>query len=143
MSYPAGTRYPRSYQTSIASMLPVSTIPDAVKTKILTFSKLYNKPVKPVVDIYDNDFNLLHHYSAWENRFHDPSININQIEVRRAAEQTNDFSIRFFDHLNEIDKTKVTTGCWVIIKAGREENNLKSLIWGKVTNNPFERGRLS
>lgn len=143
MSFPAGTRYPQSYQASIASMLPVSSIPEPVKEKILSFSKLYNKPVKPLVEIYDADFELLHRYDPWQNRYHDPSININQIEVRRAAEQTNDFSLRFFDHKNEIDKTKVTTGTWVIIKAGREATKMKSLIWGKVTNNPFERGRLS
>jgi hypothetical protein len=143
MKVPSKTRYPANFQQSISSMLPVTTIPPAVKEKILSFSKLYNKPVKPYVEIYDKDFKLLHTYDTWRVPYHDPSININAIEVRRAAEQTGDFSIRFFDHLNEIDKTKVTNGAWVIIKAGREPTKLTSLMWGKVTNQPFERGRMT
>ena len=141
--YPTGTKYPYSKAVSAASMMTTTTIPTEVKQKILTFSKLYNKPIKPIVEIYDANFKLLHTYNSFSHKYHDPSINIDYIQVRRAAEQTNDFTIRFFDHKNEIDKDKVTNGCWVIIKCGREETKLKSLLWGKVTNNPFERGRLA
>lgn len=140
--YPAGVKYPYNKAISAASMMTTTTIPREIKQKILTFSKLYNKPVKPVVEIYDSDFELLHTYNPFIHKYHDPSINIDYIQLRRAAEQTNDFTIRFFDHKNEIDKDKVTNGAWVILKAGREEAKLKSLLWGKVTNNPFERGRL-
>jgi hypothetical protein len=140
--YPSGVKYPYNFDTSAASMM-TGTIPNAVKQKILTFSKPYNKPTKPVIEIYDNDFELLHTYNSFTNKYKDPSINISYCQVRRAAEQTNDFTIRFFDHKNEIDKSKVTTGAWVIIKGGRDETKLKSFLWGKVTANPFERGRLS
>lgn len=141
--YPTGVKYPYNLAVSAASMLTGPEIPPEVKQKILTFSPLYNKPVKPIVEIYDRDFELLHEYNPFMHKYHDPTININYVQVRRAAEQTNDFTIRFFDHANEIDKSKVTNGAWVIIKAARSPIKPKSLIWGKVTNNPFERGRLS
>ncbi|HTH21966.1 MAG TPA: hypothetical protein VL854_07085, partial [Nitrososphaeraceae archaeon] len=141
--YPTGVKYPYNKAISAAAMMSPAAIPLEVKKKILTFSPLYNKPVKPIVEIYDSEFNLLHLFNPFMTKYHDPSINIDYVQVRRAAEQTNDFTIRFFDHKNEVDKTKATNGAWVIIKAAREEAKPKSLIWGKVTNNPFERGRLS
>ncbi len=141
--YPTGVKYPYNRAMSSASMMTTASIPTEVKQKMLTFSKLYNKAVKPVIEIYDSDFELLHTYNPFSHKYKDPSININYAQLRRAAEQTNDFTIRFFDHKNEIDKDKVTNGAWVIIKVGREESKLKSMLWGKVTNNPFERGRLS
>lgn len=124
-------------------MLPAQVFPPEVKEKMITFSKLYNKPVKPVVEIYDSDFVLQHKYDAFMNRYHDPSININALQVTRTADQTHSFTIRFHDHKNEIDKSKITNGSWVIIKCGRDPLKLKGLMWGKVSNNPFERSRMN
>src|SRR4026209_1052634 len=106
--FPSGVKYPYNLAVSTASQLTGPSIPAEVKQKILTFTSKYNKPVKPIIEIYDNDFELLHKYDPFMHKYYDPSININYCQVRRAAEQTNDFTIRFFDHANEIDKTKVT-----------------------------------
>ena len=69
MGYPSGQ--PRfTAGQSIASMLTGSTLafPPEIKEKIITFSKLYNKPVKPVIYIYDSDFVLQHTYDAFMTR---------------------------------------------------------------------------
>jgi hypothetical protein len=137
------TPYPYNLATSVASMLPVLTIPPEVKAKMLTFSKLYNKPVKPYVEIYDSDFNWLHTYDSFMNRYHEPSININRVQVTRTADQAHSFAIRFHDHKNEVDKSKITNGAWVILKCGRDPTKLKGLMWGRVSNNPFERGKMN
>jgi len=147
----AGQTFPSTPEESVASMLgrdsfstlSVNTFPTAVKEKILSFSKLYNKPVKAIVDIYDSDFQPLHTYDMFMNRFKDPSINIDKIQVTRTADQSFSFDIRFHDHKNEIDKTKVTNGGWVIIKCGRDPLKMKGLMWGKISNNPFERSKLN
>ena len=141
--YPVGQRYPYLSGSQVASMLPVTTFPPEVKQKIITFSKLYNKPVKPVVEIYDSDFQLQHKFDSFMTRYHDPSININAVQVTRTADQAHSFAIRFHDHHNEIDKSKITNGAWVIIKCGRDPLKLKSLLWGRVSNNPFERGKMN
>ena len=61
--HPTGQRFPYSSSVSAASMITgVSIFPPEVKEKILTFSKLYNQPVKAIVDIYDSDFQLLHNH---------------------------------------------------------------------------------
>ena len=124
-------------------MLPPQVFPPEVKQKMITFSKLYNKAVKPIVEIYDSDFQLQHKYDTFMNRYHEPSINIDNIQVTRTADQTHSFSIRFHDHKNEIDKSKITNGSWVIIKCGRDPLKLKGLMWGRVSNNPFERAKMN
>jgi hypothetical protein len=142
--HPTGQRFPYTSSVSAASMITgVSSFPPEVKEKILTFSKLYNQPVKAVVDIYDSDFQLLHNYDMFMNRYHEPSININRLQVTRTADQSFSFDLRFHDHKNEIDKSKVTNGAWVIIKCGRDPLKLTSLMWGKVSNHPFERTKLN
>ncbi len=140
-----------SFGTSLVSTLPpirnfnLSTIiiPTPVKEKILSFSKLYNKPVKPIVEIYDKDFQLQHEFDPFMHPFHEPTININHVEVSRVQDAASSFAVRFFDHKNEIDKSKITNGSWVIIKCARDPTKVKSLIWGRVSNNPFERGRMN
>jgi len=144
MGYPSGQ--PRfTAGQSIASMLTGSTLafPPEIKEKIITFSKLYNKPVKPVIYIYDSDFVLQHTYDAFMNPFRPPSINIDRIQITRTADQSHSFDIRFHDHKNEIDKSKITNGSWIIAKCGRDPLKLKSLMWGRVSNNPFERSKMN
>jgi hypothetical protein len=140
--YPRGQVFPYLPETSVASMLGEHAFPAAAKQKILSFSKLYNQPVKPVIEIYDSDFVLQHTYDSFMNKYHDPSININYCQVVRTADNAHSFTIRFFDHKNEIDKSKITNGAWVIIRGGRDPLKLKTFMWGNVSGAPFSRGRL-
>src|SRR6185503_18247705 len=126
VGYPSGQAFPYHPETSAASMLPTQNIPTEVKQKILSFSPMYNKPVRPVVEIYDRDFVLQHTYDSFMIPFHDPTININHVEVVRQADGTSSFDVRFFDHKNEIDKAKISNGAWVIVKGGRDPLKLKS-----------------
>jgi hypothetical protein len=117
------------------------TIPEQTKEQLLTFSKNYNRPVRPIIEFRDQNGDMLDSFNSFQTRYKDPSIAVRRCEIVKTERQAGNFAIEIIDHNAELDITKIRPGIRVIVKMGREEGRLKNHIFGICTNMRLMRGR--
>lgn len=98
------------------------------------FDDYYKKPLRFRVYIKSND--LTETYHIYNGFALDPGnandINITSIDVKRGMQQTGSFEIMIEDSDRIIDRDKVDKGNIVIIEAGKEEADVKNIMYGIV-----------
>src|SRR5262245_3581318 len=132
----------RSIAPLTQTPLPPPVPPDVVK-ELLTFSRNYNKPIRPVLEIRDVDFNLLHKFDTWDVlNGATPEILINRIECVDATNQAGNFSLSIIDHERTIDPDSVGNSNWVIIRGGRNSAQLTNFMYGVCRDFQLIRGKM-
>jgi len=144
MSWP-GISQAHFHDISALTQTPLPPpVPIDVQERLLTFSKNWNKPIRPWVEIRDvEDFELLvKPFDPWDiQNGGDAEILINRIECVDAAGQTGQFSMQIVDHEHNLDLDKVGNSNWVIIKMGRNSSQLQNAMYGICKTMDLLRGR--
>jgi hypothetical protein len=138
-------RYQSVYPPSVIPSLGLTRDTKFTTTEIAdlqSFNRNYNKPIKFDLKIYSIDGELLTEFNQFAARYQNQEINLFNIQVNEAQDQTGDFSLAFFDHENNIDQSKMVEGCKVIITMGRDYNFQQPLMWGVMKNKEIKRGRM-
>jgi hypothetical protein len=107
-----------------------------------SFNRNYTKPIKFDLKILSIDGELLSEFNQFKARYQDQEINLFEVNVNEAQDQTGDFTFSFFDHENNIDQSKMIEGCRIIITMGRDYNFQQPLIYGIMKNKEIKRGRM-
>jgi hypothetical protein len=112
-----------------------------IEERLLTFSRYYNKPIKPIVEFYDRNMKFIDSFNSFRTSWETPRIPINRVEVVNTKGQSGNFAISIIDHSGDLDRSRIGERNFVVIKGGREEGKMKNMIFGIATNMTLQRGR--
>jgi hypothetical protein len=138
-------RYQSTYPPSVVPSLGVTQVLSFTKKEIeelQSFNKNYNRPIKFDLKILSINGELLTEFNQFAARYQDQEINLFDLNVNEAQDQTGDFTLSFFDHENNIDQSKMVEGCRVLITMGRDSNYTQPLMYGVMKNKEVKRGRM-
>lgn len=129
----------------VSAFLNINTlphrVPDKVREELLTFSKSYNRPVKPIIEFRDVYGDLIDTFNSFRVRYKDPAIPVKRCEIVKTKGQAGNFALEIIDHKGELDTKRIRESNRILIKVGREEGNMKNHLSGICTNMRLQRGR--
>ena len=139
-SYSSGSLFGIDDISPLLKNIPPS-VPEKARSELLTFSKTYNRPVRPVIEFRDRFGKLISTFNSFHTRWDDPEIPVRRCEVVNTERQAGNFAIEIIDHKNEFLGMDILPGSRIVVKAGREEGSLTNQIYGIATNRRLMRGR--